>query len=312
MFISNPAVKDARRTTREEFEENYFNKTRPVQYSGLNEGMPAYAKWDFNFFKEKGKDIFCHVSDDLNDPAKITRKIAISDYISLLEGGGKCPYMTGWTYQKFLPELDSDLIFPEWHPEDFINQLPTRMQFRRRWFFFGKKGINCDLHIDCFSTSSWILMVKGQKTFRAISPLARNHISMSESLFDGKVIERLNSADVEILEFVLTPGTIMYVPTGWVHEIRNDTDNIMVTGGFTSKQHAIRFYKNYHSFISIDANESDKAYNAYLKKLKDSGVEISSEVKDSIEEEVEYTNDRITLLMEKQKIYQEILGKFNE
>lgn len=101
----------------------------------------------------------------------------------------------------------------------------------------------------------------------------------------------------------------MYVPTGWVHEIRNDTDNIMVTGGFTSQQHAIRFYKNYHSFISVDANESDKAYNAYLRRLKDSNLEISSEVKNSIEEDIKYTNDRIRLLMEKQRFYQEILEK---
>jgi len=271
--------------------------------------MPAYQKWDFEFFKHKGKDILCHVSDDLNEPANITRKISIADYISLLEDGGVCQYMTGWTYQKFLPELDDDLIFPEWHPEDFINQLPARMQFRRRWVFLGKKGINCDLHVDCFSTSSWIMMIKGQKTFRAISPLARHHISMNASLFDEEVVKHLNSLDVEILEFVLTPGTIMYVPTGWVHEIRNDSDNIMVTGGFTAKQHAIRFYKNYHSFISKDVHESDKAYNVYLENLNDAKNEISLEVKNSIKEELEYTIERIELLMHKKNLYQEILGK---
>lgn len=309
MYISRPKVEDIKKTTKESFEENYFCRTRPAQFFGLDENMPAYKKWSFEFFKEKGKNIFCHVSDDLNEPAKITRKISIEEYISLLEKGEECPYMTGWTYQKFLPELDNDINFPKWHPEDFINRLPARMQFRRRWVFFGKKGINCDLHIDCFSTSSWIMMIKGQKTFRAISPLARHHINMNVSLFDEKVVKHLNALDVEILEFKLTPGTIMYVPTGWVHEIRNDSDNIMVTGGFTSKQHAIRFYKNYHSFISVDSNESDKAYNSYLEGLKWSEYNISDEVKNSIEEEMEYTNYRINLLMERKKLYEEIFEK---
>lgn len=188
MHISRPNVEDVNKATKEFFEETYFGRTRPVQFSGLDKNMPAYSRWDFAFFKEKGKDIFCHVSDDLNEPAKITRKISISEYISLLEIGKECPYMTGWTYQKLLPELDNDLTFSKWHPEDFINQLPARMQFRRRWVFFGKQGINCDLHIDCFSTSSWIMMIKGQKTFRAISPLARHHISMNASLFDEEVV----------------------------------------------------------------------------------------------------------------------------
>ncbi|MCE0490897.1 cupin-like domain-containing protein [Pantoea sp. Mb-10] len=307
MSVYRPDVEDITKVDNTQFSEIFFNNTTPVQYRNIASEMPAYKKWNFDFFKENCKEMLCQVSDDLNDPANITRKISISEYIQMVQDGKECPYMTGWSYQKSFPSLDDDIFFPEFHPEDFIEMLPKRMQFRRRWIFFGKKGINCDLHIDCFSTSAWLLMIEGQKTFRAISPLDRHNIDMGASLFDSKVVEHLNKHGVNIVEFTLTPGTILYVPTGWVHEIRNDSDNIMVTGGFTSQQHAIRFYKNYHSYISRDALESDLAFNNYLKMLAENDAPLSNEVINSIEEEVSYTQEKIDLLMQKKRLYESMI-----
>ncbi|HHS7465075.1 TPA: cupin-like domain-containing protein [Salmonella enterica] len=309
MSVFRPYVENVENVENNHFEETFFNKTQPVQYANLNSDMPAYKKWSFEFFKARCSDVLCQVSDNLEDPANITRKISISEYIDLMKNGEHCPYMTGWSYQKILPELDDDIFFPKFHPDDFIDRLPKRMQFRRRWVFFGKKGINCDLHIDCFSTSAWLLMIEGQKTFRAISPLHRHHIEMGSSLFNEGIVSHLDKLNVEIFEFTLTPGTILYVPTGWVHEIRNDTDNIMVTGGFTSRQHAIRFYKNYHSYISRDSNESDIAFNDYLEALTEDKFKILDEVRDSIIEEVAYTKEKIEILLRKNKVYEEIIKK---
>ncbi|MEG7579912.1 cupin-like domain-containing protein [Vibrio cholerae] len=290
------------------FEEVFFSQTRPIQFSGMDENMPAYNKWSFSFFKEKCGNFTCQISDNLDDPANITRKIPISEYISLIENNSACPYMTGWSYQRYFPELDQDIDFPEWHPEDFINQLPSKMQFRRRWIFFGKQGVSCDLHIDCFSTSAWLLMIKGQKTFRAISPLHRHHIDMKASLFDENVIAHLTSLNIEVLEFTLTPGEILYVPTGWVHEIRNDSDNIMVTGGFTARQHAIRFYKNYHTFIARESIQSEESFVQYLNDIKLKEIPLSNEVINSIEEDLAYTRDQIELLKQKQSIYEQAIS----
>ncbi|MBS9425038.1 cupin-like domain-containing protein [Photorhabdus caribbeanensis] len=309
MNIENPNIIDINSITRDKFEDIYFNQTLPVQFSGMNMDMEIYKKWSFDFFKEKGREILCQVSDDLNDPANITRKIPISDYIEIIQKGEDCPYMTGWSYQKTLPELDNDFILPNWHPEDFINKLPKHMQFRRRWIFFGKKGINCDLHIDCFSTSAWILMVKGIKIFRAISPSSRHNIKMGDSLFDDKIIKRLHKKQIRILEFILKPGTILYIPTGWVHEIHNAEDNIMVTGGFTAKQHSIRFFHNYQSYISKDTYSSEIAFKNYINDIYHPEIVISKEVKNSIEEDLEFTKKHISLLNEKMELYNKMLNK---
>lgn len=139
MSVFRPHVEDVASVENHQFEETFFNKTQPVQYANLNSDMPAYKKWSFEFFKARCSEILCQVSDNLEDPANITRKISISEYIDLMKNGEQCPYMTGWSYQKSLPELDEDIFFPKFHPDDFIDRLPKRMQFRRRWVFFGKK-----------------------------------------------------------------------------------------------------------------------------------------------------------------------------
>lgn len=111
MDILRPKPLNIKSVNKREFEEIYFKKTRPILFKELNKDMPAYEKWNFTFFKDKGENILCYVSDDLDEPDKITRKISISEYVSLLEGEGKCPYMTGWAYQKHMPELDMDITF---------------------------------------------------------------------------------------------------------------------------------------------------------------------------------------------------------
>jgi hypothetical protein len=294
--------------TQEEFNEIYFTNTTPVQLTDLDKTMPIFKKWSFDYFKEIGKNFMCQVSDNLNEPAKITRKLPISEYISLIQSGEKCPYMIGWSYQKDFHQLDEDFSLPKIQPFDFINTLPRHLQFRRQWIFFGKKDINSDLHIDCFSTSAWILMAQGTKTFRGISPLDRHHIDMGSSLFDEQVIAYLNEKRVAILEFKLTPGTILYIPTGWVHQIKNEEDNIMVTGGFTSDKHVFRFFHNFHETILRDSRESEQIYLTYLNKFIDQPQTLSPEVIDSIERDLNLTQMRIEELHQKIGVYKTLLS----
>lgn len=294
--------------TQEQFNEIYFNRTTPVQLCGLDKTMPIYQKWSFDYFKEIGKNFTCQVSDNLNEPANITRKLPINEYISLMQNSDNCPYMIGWSYQKDIHQLDEDFSLPNIQPFDFINRLPKHLQFRRRWIFFGKKNINSDLHIDCFSTSAWILMAQGTKTFRGISPLDRHHINMGSSLFDEQVIIDLNEKNVEILEYKLTPGTILYIPTGWVHQIKNEDDNIMVTGGFTSDKHIFRFFHNFHEAILHDSRESEQIYLTYLSGLVAQPQTLSAEVIDSIENDLNLTQMRVDELHQKISIYQKFLG----
>lgn len=298
---------DSSAISQEKFNEIYFNNTKPIQLCGLDLSMPLYHKWTFDFFKKFGSNFLCQVGDNLQDPATITRKLSISEYINTIQQGDVCPYMIGWSYQKDCPELDEDFSLPNVQPQDFITMLPKHLQFRRRWIFFGKKGLESDLHIDCFCTSAWILMARGSKTFRGISPLHQQDIAMGSSLFDPMVVEQLSQKKIEIHEFKLTPGTILYIPTGWIHQIRNEDDNIMVTGGFTADKHVFRFFNNFHEFILRDSRESEEIYHHYLKNILEP-QSLSPQIIDAIINDLAFTQQRINELNEKITTYETLLA----
>lgn len=306
-MIKSISAIDSSAISQEKFNEIYFNNTTPIQLKGLDKTMPLFRKWTFDYFEKIAANFSCQVADDLNDPATITRKISLGEYLHLLQSDAFCPYMIGWSYQKDCPQLDEDFHLPAFHPEDFISNLPTHLQFRRRWIFFGKKGIQCDLHIDCFSTSSWILMAQGTKTFRGISPLHQHAIAMGSSLFNPEIVDDLTRKNIDIVEFKLTPGTILYIPTGWVHQIQNEEDNIMVTGGFTADKHVFRFFNNFHEFILRDSRESEKIYHHYVKNVVNPHA-LSAEVIEAIRNDLYFTQQRINELNEKTATYEQLLS----
>ena len=76
---------------------------------------------------------------------------------------------------------------------------------------------------------------------------------------------------------------------------------------FTAKQHVVRFYKNYHSYVAKDSLESEKSFVQYLNEIKLSNQDLSSEAINSIEENLVYTEQQIALLSQKKKIYEQAL-----
>jgi len=293
--------------TPNKFNHLYFEKNIPIMLTGLSKTSAAYTKWSFQFFQEMGERFSFPVGDDLQNPTKITRKMNVGDYAKQLKESSTCPYMIGWSYQKDIPELDQDYSLPKIHPEDFISTLPKHLGFRRRWIFLGKKGNNSDIHIDCFSTSAWILMIKGQKTLRTLSPVDRHKVQMGTSLFDEEYLQKITKEGVKVIEFTLKPGTIMYIPSGWVHQIRNDDDTIMVTGGFSSETHTIRFYPNFLETVSKDVVDSEAIYLEYLKSVVKTNSFRSSETTQALQEDLQRTEKWIKQLQEKSSLYNKML-----
>ncbi|WP_186646479.1 cupin-like domain-containing protein [Fluviispira vulneris] len=309
MTINNGEYFNINQISKKEFENIFFDEHLPLLLNGLNMEMPAYRKWTFNFFKENMGHFLIPVGDDLKNPAAISRKMSIRNYITQLKEDKDCPYMVGWSYQRECPTLDNDFTLPELHPDDFIHGLPRHLNYRRSWIFFGKESIESDLHIDSFAASAWIIMIHGQKTLRTFSPVHRHLVKMGTSLFDEENIRKIKNQGVEIIEFKLIPGTIMYLPGGWVHQIRNDNDTIMVTGAFTAKSHVFQFYPSYQETISKDINDSEEHYLSYIKNEFMNIEKLPKESIQYIKEDILRTERRIEIIQDKMKLYKSLLNK---
>ena len=269
----------------ESFQDNYILNSKPVVVSGLPPSMPAYEKWTWDFFKKIGVGIDIGLASDPVKRGIVTSHTTLADYVEEVEGNSTSLYMVGWPFEAQHPELNLDYDLPSFHPSDFIDELPKPLRFRRRWVFIGREGLLSDLHVDCFTTSGWLMVVHGQKTVRLLSPKHRERVSPQDSLFDDNLVSRLLSEGAEFHEFVLSPGKIGYIPSGWMHHVRNDTNTIMVTGNWASNTDVLRFYPNFRSLVGRDTERCDEIYAGYVASLSAPKL-LSVETSQIIDEEI--------------------------
>jgi hypothetical protein len=255
-----------------EFEKNYVIESQPTKIVGLPLSMPAYKKWSFEYFSDIGGEIEVGLSDNPLKRGIPTSFTSLSQYCNDVTSENTALYMVGWPYENEKPDLNNDFSLPAYHPIDFIDSLIPSVRFRRKWIFIGRQGLYSDLHVDAFTTNAWLMVTSGKKTVRFLSPVNQDCVTPNDSLFDEELVSRLGEKGVEVQEMSLEPGEVGYVPSGWMHHVRNDTNTIMVTGNFSVGFDVFRFYPNFRNLLERDVRLCDHAYEQYVAELKSEPV----------------------------------------
>jgi len=258
---------DLKNTDKEGFQAEYFGKSKPVRVTGIPPSTLAYTKWTFPFFETIGAEIELDLSDDPLRRGITTSKSSLREYSRAIQTKTTDLYANGWPFEQTHPDLLEDFSLPDFHPDDFIDTLPPSVRFRRKWIFLGVQGILSDLHVDAFTTNAWLMLIHGVKTVRLISPLHLPYVTGSDSLFDENLIRSLDKKNVDVLQMALMPGTVGYVPSGWMHQVKNETDTVMVTGNFSTRLDVARFYPNFRRLVTRDANRCDAIFTEYVSKI---------------------------------------------
>lgn len=123
------------------------------------------------------------------------------------------------------PELLCDIKMPKF-VEDSLQQLPIAARPPLRWIFIGPAGSRTRTHVDPCLVSAWLIQVVGRKRFLFLPPhlvpliLTPSDGFMDFTNQDGSLSKDL-PADVasSIVEVVLKPGDMVYIPEGWAHEV---------------------------------------------------------------------------------------------
>jgi hypothetical protein len=246
------------------FQTHYLEGSKPIFISGLPLSMPCYEKWTYSYFAALAGDVQIDISDDPFKRGRADRKATMATCMDWIENDPACPYLIGWPFEDAFPSLGQDFQLPAFHPADFIEELRPRLRFRRKWIFFGKAGLCSDLHVDAFTTNAWFLVTRGVKEVRCLSPLHRDKVTFQDSLFDDATVARLCEQGVDIYSFAAEPGTILYMPSGWLHYVRNQTNTIMATGNFSTFSDVVRFYSNFRETIGSELVACDGIYQRYI------------------------------------------------
>ena len=149
------------------------------------------------------------------------------------------PYLRAWEYQEtdISRSLQHDYNDPVW-AEDYFSRLKTDAP-KFKWLFIGPKGVRTPLHVDPCLTHAWMGQVRGSKLWKLVPP------SSLQYLVDDNGFADLSDVDVDrfpdhdkaiVIETVVNPGEIIFVPQGWAHDVTTLQHGIAITHNFLSKE----------------------------------------------------------------------------
>jgi len=236
---SSALIEHRHRLTRDQFLREYYSTNRPVIITGMMDDWPAMRKWSLDYFAEKFADREVEVqmgrtagADYEIDQQKYTSKIKFGAFIDKLRTAGETNefYLTAnntSTNRKVLPELWDDIVQV---PEYLASDSPGG------FFWMGPAGTITPFHHDL--TNNFMAQVIGRKRLKIAPswdmPLMLNYLHCF-SRIDGRVTPpapRPQLAEPQILEFLLNPGEILFLPIGCLHFVQGI--DISVTVSFTN------------------------------------------------------------------------------
>jgi hypothetical protein len=238
-----------------EFVDEYYCASRPVIITGMIDNWPALSKWSLDYFlKEFGpREIQVQVGRSASDNYEAGRDqfrqtMIFSDFIERVRTSGKTNdiYITASNNaanKNALPELWNDIV-----------QIPQYFDARsvqNGFLWLGPAGTITPFHHDL--TNNLMAQVMGRKRILLVPswdmPLMRN-LSHVYCEVDGRSTPpdpRPGFFEPQILECVLSPGELLFLPVGCMHFV--ESLEISATMSFTN--------------FAFDDNDYTSFYNTY-------------------------------------------------
>lgn len=151
-------------------------------------------------------------------------------------GSHQCLYLKDWHFVKDVPSYIA-YETPTYFTSDWLNEYWASIteQDDYRFVYMGPKGSWTPYHADVFRSNSWSANICGRKKWIFTPPgheeYFRDYLGnlpydlQSSDLFDKKVYP--NSPDkAKLIEVIQEPGTAIFVPSGWHHQVLNLEDTI--------------------------------------------------------------------------------------
>jgi hypothetical protein len=224
-----------------EFFNDYYLTNTPVILRGIMGNWQALSRWNPEYLKQQYGEATVEVqfnreSNPLfeQEKHKHRQEMTLGEYVDLVVNGGKTNdyYMVPYNENLDRPGLQGLLeeieIFPEY--------LDASKRNICMFFWFGPEGTITPLHHD--PCNVLLAQVYGKKRIRLISPnqkhLLYNQVGVySEVDLDHPDYEKYpRFKDVEVLEVMLEPGEVIFLPVGWWHHV--DSLEIAISVSFTN------------------------------------------------------------------------------
>ncbi|MFN7412601.1 MAG: cupin-like domain-containing protein [Dolichospermum sp.] len=214
----------------EEFYADYYAKSKPVIITNMINQWTALSLWTPNYLKahygETEVEIMANRNSDDKYEINIENhktKIQFGDYVDMVvnQGENNDYYMVANNRNLETTQLGrllEDIVMP---PE-YLDQSKSSGNV---FFWFGSAGTITPLHYD--RSNLMMAQIYGRKKWQIIPPIYTPFLYNNVGVFSEVDCENPDYnkhplfEEVKIIEVVLEPGEIIFVPTGWWHQVKS-------------------------------------------------------------------------------------------
>ncbi|XP_034190454.1 jumonji domain containing 4 [Osmia lignaria lignaria] len=243
--------------TYDEFFSKYINLNKPCIFkSNITENWSCRRQWnldgapDFDvldilygncvvpvadcnkkYYNSQSKDDM-EMKDYLNYWTEYA-KSNYSDSMPLL-------YLKDWHCPKLFPNAPMYNV-PEYFASDWLNEYyiaNPELNDDYRFVYMGPKGTWTPLHADVFGSYSWSANIVGRKHWLLFPPGQEDFLrdihgqliydATSDELNDYTKYKAYDKRALKYIDVIQAEGEIMFVPSGWHHQVWNLEDTISV------------------------------------------------------------------------------------
>ncbi len=231
------------------FLEQHYRRNLPVIITGMLDDCAARSKWTLEYLGEQLGERMVEVQfgrsadpDYEMNSQSHKRRMRFGEYVDLVRDSGHTNdfYMTAnndGQNRESLQELMAD-----------APPLPEYLDPAGRGFFwFGPAGTITPFHHDL--TNNFMIQIAGRKRVRLIAPCDTPKLYNQRHCFtpvDGRNIDLQRfpmMADVPVIDCMLEPGEILFLPVGWWHFV--EALDITITISATHFKWDNDFYSHY-------------------------------------------------------------------
>ncbi|XP_055955371.1 2-oxoglutarate and iron-dependent oxygenase JMJD4 [Patella vulgata] len=240
----------------EEFFTNYLLPNRPCIF-----GSAVTSKWQsrkdwvssvdgsphLEFFKENFGDITVPVADCGKEEFSSHPKedMTLSEYVDYLvqykQDGypehERCLYLKDWHFIRDCPDYHA-YTTPVYFSSDWLNEfwdIRERIHDDYRFVYIGPKGSWTPFHADVFRSYSWSANICGRKKWIFFPPGEEENLKDKfgnlmydvNANIDPSRYPKANQVHQK-LEVIQESGEIIFVPSGWHHQVINLEDTISI------------------------------------------------------------------------------------
>jgi cupin-like protein len=247
-------VPRVRKPSRQEFLDHSYARNEPVVLEGVMDDWPALTRWTPAYFKERLGERMVEVQAQRTSDAnyeinkdKLCREMRFGDYVDLVEsiGSSNDYYITAKNSGKnkdSLRELWDDIpACPEYLRDD-----PQE----RGFFWYGPQDTVTPLHHDL--TNNFMAQIRGRKLIRLIAAYELADVYNHLHCFSQVDLDHIDYdkfprfRNVRVIDVVIGPGDLFFLPVGWWHYVRAlDISITMTFTNFILDNDFFSFYTTY-------------------------------------------------------------------